>query len=52
MCTKAIVEMVSPLGGLPTYARDNKNSFLSSVLAWLKRSTGVTGRREFPGYRV
>lgn len=51
LCTRAIV-MSSPLGDVPTYARDNKNGFLSSVLGWLKGSTGVTGGREFPGYRV
>jgi hypothetical protein len=46
------VEIISPLGGVPTYAWDNKNGFLSSVLAWLKGSTGVAGGRELPGYRV
>ncbi|RYP21256.1 hypothetical protein DL767_009308 [Monosporascus sp. MG133] len=52
LCTKAIQEMVSPLGSTPTYARDNVNGFLASVLAWLQGSTDVAGGRDFPGYRV
>lgn len=52
LCTKAIQEMVSPLGSVPTYAKDNVNGFLASVLAWLQGSTGVAGERKFPGYRV
>ncbi|OBT80414.1 hypothetical protein VF21_00738 [Pseudogymnoascus sp. 05NY08] len=52
LCTKAIKEMVSPLGSAPTYAKDNVNGFLSSILAWLQGSTDVVGEREFPGYRV
>jgi hypothetical protein len=52
LCTKAIQEMVSPLGSAPTYARDNVNGFLSSVLAWLQGSTKIAGQRDFPGYRV
>ncbi|KAI3538503.1 hypothetical protein CSPX01_09431 [Colletotrichum filicis] len=52
LCTKAIVEMVSPLGSVPTYAKDNVNGFLASVLAWLQGSTDVAGEREFEGYRV
>lgn len=52
LCTKAIQEMVSPLGNTPTYAKDNVNGFLASVLAWLQVSIEVTGERKFPGYRV
>lgn len=52
LCTKAIAEMVSPLDSTPTYAKNNVNGFLSSVLAWLQGSTEVSGEREFPGYRV
>ncbi|KAK7414980.1 hypothetical protein QQX98_006213 [Neonectria punicea] len=33
LCTKGIVEMVTPQNSTPTYARDNVNGFLSSILA-------------------
>ncbi|KAK7959253.1 pectin lyase-like protein [Apiospora aurea] len=52
LCTKAVVEMISPLGGIPTYARDNMNGFLSSVLAWLQGSVETAGKREFDGYHL
>ncbi|KAJ3952539.1 hypothetical protein N0V92_011011 [Colletotrichum tropicale] len=52
LCTKAIVEMISPLSSMPTYAKDNVNGFLASVLAWLQGSTETAGEREFNGYRV
>jgi hypothetical protein len=52
LCTKAIVEMVSPIGAVPTYARDNANGFLSSVLAWLQGANNTIGRRPFPGFQV
>ncbi|KAJ4156154.1 hypothetical protein LMH87_001367 [Akanthomyces muscarius] len=52
LCTKAIVEMVSPLGAVPTYAKDNINGFLSSILAWLQGSKEVSGRYKFPGFEV
>ncbi|KAK1466638.1 hypothetical protein CCUS01_07248 [Colletotrichum cuscutae] len=48
----SIVEMVSPLGSVLTYAKDNLNGFLASVLAWLQGSTDVAGEREFEGYCV
>jgi hypothetical protein len=35
--------MVSPKTTVPTYARNNKNGYLSSILAWLGGSNTVTG---------
>ncbi|KAM0188779.1 hypothetical protein ACHAPI_010388 [Fusarium lateritium] len=52
LCTKAILEMVTPTGGVATLAKNNVNGFLSSVLAWLEGSEDVTGRRDFPGFQV
>ncbi|KAL4735958.1 pectin lyase fold/virulence factor [Aspergillus similis] len=52
LCTKAIVEMVSPFNGIPTYARDNVNGFLSSILAWLGGTEETAGRREFAGFTL
>jgi hypothetical protein len=44
--------MISLLGGTPTYAKDNMNGFLASVLAWLQGSNKTVGERKFEGYRV
>ncbi|KAK8086057.1 hypothetical protein PG994_001031 [Apiospora phragmitis] len=44
--------MISPLGGVPTYARDNMNGLLSSVLAWLQGSVETAGKRDFNGYQL
>jgi hypothetical protein len=52
LCTKAIVEMISPVGAIPTYARDNVNGYLSSILAWLGGATSTAGRRKFKGYTL
>ncbi|EGX89976.1 LysM domain protein [Cordyceps militaris CM01] len=52
LCTKAILEMVTPVGGVATLAKDNVNGFLSSVLAWLEGSEDTSGRRNFPGFPV
>lgn len=52
LVTKAIVEMISPTGEKPTYARDNKNGFLSSILAWLGGASKTSGNRVFKGFRV
>ncbi|KAF9887936.1 hypothetical protein FE257_009458 [Aspergillus nanangensis] len=52
LVTKAIKEMVSPLGEVPTFAKDNKNGFLSSLLAWIRGPKEVIGSRQFPGYYV
>ncbi|KAL4756108.1 pectate lyase superfamily protein-domain-containing protein [Aspergillus foveolatus] len=52
LCTKAIIEMVSPFNGVPTYARDNVNGFLSSVLAWLGGAEQTAGERDFPGFSI
>jgi hypothetical protein len=50
--TKAIVEMISPTNLVPTYARDNKNGYCSSVLAWFRGADSHTGRRKFSGFSV
>jgi hypothetical protein len=53
LCTKAIVEMVTPVGELITLAADNRNGFLSSILAWVRVSPdAVIGERNFTGFRV
>ncbi|GKT46029.1 putative glucan endo-1,3-beta-glucosidase btgC [Colletotrichum spaethianum] len=52
LCTKAIVEMVTPIGGVATLAKDNINGFLSSILAWLEGSKDVTGQRDFEGFQL
>ncbi|KAI3194501.1 CAZyme family GH55 [Penicillium roqueforti] len=52
LVTKAISEMVSPTGETPTYAKDNKNGFLSSLLAWIRGSKVVIGGRDLPGFYV
>lgn len=50
--TKAIIEMVTPTGGITTLAQDNMNGFLSSILAWLEGAEETSGRRHFPGFPV
>lgn len=52
LCTKAILEMISPLGSTPTYAKDNMNGFLVSILAWLQGAEQTSGKRVFEGYQV
>lgn len=52
LCTRAITEMVSPFQGVPTYARDNVNGLLSSVLAWLGGAEQTAGEREFQGFSI
>ncbi|KAK7423088.1 hypothetical protein QQZ08_009255 [Neonectria magnoliae] len=49
LCTKAIIEMVTPAGGIATIAKDNMNGFLSSILAWLEGSEETSGRRDRDG---
>lgn len=44
--------MVSPSGKIPTYAADNKNGFLSSLLAWVRGSKEVIGGRDHPGFKI
>ena len=52
LCTKAILEMVSPHTGVATLAKDNVNGFLSSILAWLEGSNTTSGQRTFHGFQV
>ncbi|CAG8101452.1 unnamed protein product, partial [Penicillium nalgiovense] len=52
LVTKATRDMVSPAGEIPTYAAANKNEFLSSLLAWVRKSKDIIGSREFPGFTM
>ncbi|KAM0211010.1 hypothetical protein ACHAQD_010475 [Fusarium lateritium] len=52
LVTLGSIEMVSPLNGVPTLGKPNRNGFASSILAWLGGSKNVTGERNFKGYRV
>ncbi|KAM5345868.1 hypothetical protein ACJ41O_011729 [Fusarium nematophilum] len=52
LVTLGSVEMVSPLNGVPTLGKPNRNGFASSILAWLGGSKNVTGQRNFKGYRI
>ncbi|KAL3443738.1 hypothetical protein BJX65DRAFT_298093 [Aspergillus insuetus] len=48
LVTKAIQEMVSLIGDLPTLASDNNNAFLSSLLAWVRGPEAIIGQRILP----
>lgn len=50
--TRAIVEMITPYKGTPTYAKDNMNGLLSSILAWLSSANQTAGLREFDGFSI
>ncbi|OKP10023.1 hypothetical protein PENSUB_4576 [Penicillium subrubescens] len=52
LVSKAIREMVSPRGEMPTYATDNKNGFLSSLLAWIRGPKEIIGSRDHAGFHV
>ncbi|RSL41294.1 hypothetical protein CEP53_012846 [Fusarium sp. AF-6] len=52
LVTLGSVEMVSPLNGVPTLGKPNRNGFASSILAWLGGSKNVTGQRTFVGYKI
>jgi hypothetical protein len=53
LCTKAMIEMVSPVGELSTLASSNRNGFLSSILAWVRVSSDtIIGERDFPGFQL
>lgn len=47
-----MVKMVSPYQGVTTYAKDNINGFLSSILAWLPGPKAISGGRKFEGFEV
>lgn len=51
LCTKAIVEMISPWGGVATLSSDNVRGYLSSILAWLQGSESV-GERDLEGFHI
>lgn len=45
--------MVTPVGELITYAKDNRNGYLSSMLAWVRMSEDTTiGQRNFTGFQL
>ncbi|GAQ09970.1 glucan 1,3-beta-glucosidase [Aspergillus lentulus] len=50
LVTKGITESISPTGETPLYARDVRNGYTSSLLAWLHTGTGAIGKRKFPGF--
>ncbi|WYZ42264.1 hypothetical protein EsH8_V_001159 [Colletotrichum jinshuiense] len=52
LVTLGSIEMISPLNGVATLGRPNRNGFASSILAWLGGSEDVTGKRRFEGYRI
>ncbi|KAH7219761.1 pectate lyase superfamily protein-domain-containing protein [Fusarium oxysporum] len=52
LVTLGSIEMVSPLNGVPTLDKPNRNGFASSILAWLGGSKNITGQRNFEGYRI
>lgn len=52
LVTLGSIEMVSPLNGVPTLGKPNRNGFASSILAWLGGSKNITGQRNFKGYRI
>ncbi|KAH1726221.1 hypothetical protein KXX25_009265 [Aspergillus fumigatus] len=50
LVTKGVTESISPAGETPLYARDVRNGYTSSLLAWLHTGTGAIGKRKFPGF--
>ncbi|KAL3483769.1 pectate lyase superfamily protein-domain-containing protein [Aspergillus germanicus] len=53
LCTKVIEEMITPVKELVTLATDNRNGFLSSILAWVRNSSDTTiGQRELGGFQI
>ncbi|KAG7428355.1 Glucan 1,3-beta-glucosidase [Fusarium oxysporum f. sp. raphani] len=52
LVTLGSIEMASPLNGVPTLGKPNRNGFASSILAWLGGSKNITGQRNFEGYRI
>ncbi|CAG8905451.1 unnamed protein product [Penicillium egyptiacum] len=52
LCTRAIVEMVTPFQGIPTYAKDNVNGLLSSILVWIGGLDTTIGQRKFEGWSI
>lgn len=52
LVTKGVVEMISPLNGVPTLSAANQNGFTASLLAWLEGANQTTGERTFPGFQL
>lgn len=47
-----MVEMISPVNQTFEYAKDNKNGFMSSIIAWLKGSNETTGHRNVTAFTI
>ncbi|OOF91492.1 glycoside hydrolase family 55 protein [Aspergillus carbonarius ITEM 5010] len=45
LVTKGTVEMISPARETPTYAANNVNGFMSSILGWIRMGNRSTGKR-------
>lgn len=52
LVTKAAVEMVTLVDETPTYAVDNVNGFMSSILAWVRGADAIIGERNFTGFQI
>jgi phosphopentomutase len=53
LCTKAIMEIITPVKELVTLAADNRNGFLSLILAWVWKTSDTTiGHWHFEGFQV
>ncbi|KAJ5979076.1 hypothetical protein N7501_002418 [Penicillium viridicatum] len=52
LCTRAIVEMVTPFQGVPTYAKDNVNGLLSLILVWISGLDMTIGQRKLDGFSI
>lgn len=52
LITIGAVEMISPLNGKAMIAKDNRNGFASSIVAWLGGAKNTTGERQFQGYSL
>ncbi|RPA79578.1 pectin lyase-like protein [Ascobolus immersus RN42] len=52
LCTKAMVEMISPVGENSLSAADNQNGFLASILAYVRPADETIGNRNFTGFQL
>lgn len=52
LITKGVIEMVSPVGEIPTFSKDNVNGFMSSILAWIRAPKEEIGQRNFTGFQL
>lgn len=52
LVTVGSLQMISPLNGVPVLAKNNRNGYASSIVAWLGGANQTTGGRVFPGYQL